>query len=89
MARSPIEMMVDQACGFDLNAPRPEQRPLVLDEETKALLAVVDAAEVWWKGNRPARYRLTQHLKNPAINCHSPAERALAEAMAEWKRLGG
>ncbi len=87
MSRSPIQMMVDQACGFDPNAPKP--KPVTLDAETKALLAVVDAAEVWWKGRRPISFRLAQHLKNPTVNCTDDAEVALARAVAAWKRLGG
>ncbi len=30
MARSPIEMMVDQACGFDQSVQRPAPKPRVM-----------------------------------------------------------
>lgn len=51
-ARSPIEMMVDQACGFDPSAPapaRPPARPPVKadDPETQAVCDVCEAATAW------------------------------------------
>jgi len=49
--RSPIEMMVDKACGItaeDLARPPPEPRPpLDEDKVTKALLRLADAAGAW------------------------------------------
>ncbi len=47
---SPIEMMVDKACGVDVAACHPS-RPVAaeLDEAAKALLAVADCAVAWRK----------------------------------------
>lgn len=44
--------------------------------------ALLNAARVWWKGNRPAGWSLEAHLDNPAVNCRGEAERALAELVA-------
>lgn len=47
MSRSPIEIMVDKACGItsgDLATTRVKTR---LDHATEALLAVADAAVAW------------------------------------------
>lgn len=30
MSRSPIEMMIDKATGFDPNAPKPPRKPMVM-----------------------------------------------------------
>lgn len=46
MSRSPIEMMVDKACGFDPEAPRAAEQAT---EEVSALLMVADAALAWWR----------------------------------------
>ena len=45
MARSPIEMMVDRACGFDPDAPRPPKPPI--DLEASTLMRVGTAAVAW------------------------------------------
>jgi hypothetical protein len=50
MARSPIEMMIDKACGMtaeDLAKPAPPPRDL--DADTKALMDVGTAAVQWLK----------------------------------------
>jgi hypothetical protein len=47
-ARSPIEMMVDKACGFDPNAPSPPRPPVKADDpETQAVCDVCEAAAAW------------------------------------------
>ena len=59
MARSPIEMMVDKACGFDPDVPRPAVTRTVVDRDTQALMNVGDAALAWLrqreKGNQDSR----------------------------------
>lgn len=61
MARSPIEMMVDKACGYD--ASKKES----LDEKrSKALVAVADAAvkwRKWMKKNKHASAREEELMK--------------------------
>lgn len=57
MARSPIEMMVDKACGFDPDAPRPE--PVTrrdVDSDTLALMNVGSAAVAWLKERENGNY---------------------------------
>lgn len=84
--RSPIEMMVDQACGRDPNAV-PEKAPL--EDETKAFMQVVDTAKAWWESRRPADFDVDAHLRNPTVNTNSAAETALATAVANMVVLGG
>lgn len=45
-ARSPIEMMIDQACGIDPNAEPAVQAPST-SPDTQALIDVGDAATSW------------------------------------------
>ena len=40
-ARSPIEMMVDKACGFDPNAPPPPREPVKADDEQTQLVCAM------------------------------------------------
>ena len=50
MTRSPIEMMVDKACGLtadDLSKHAPKPRDV--DQDTKALMDVGNAAVAWLK----------------------------------------
>ena len=48
IARSPIEMMIDVACDFDPNMPRPEPRKTkATDVDAQALMNVGDAAVAW------------------------------------------
>jgi hypothetical protein len=50
--RSPIEMMVDKACGYDPSKDTaPAKEPLA--DESAALLAVADAAVAWQKVMMP------------------------------------
>ena len=75
MRRSPIEMMVDNACGVtpeDLARPAPKPNVQELDRETQALLKLADAAKAW-------------HL-DPGRDGGVPA---LHAACAEWVALGG
>lgn len=47
MRRSPIEMMVDQACGFDPTADRTETKARDEDADTAAVMAACNAAVAW------------------------------------------
>ncbi len=47
-ARSPIEMMVDQACGFDPNAPPPPREPVKADDEQTQLVCDACTALAAW-----------------------------------------
>lgn len=48
MARSPIEMMVDKACGMTAeDLARPAPTPRDVDADTKALMDVGNAAVAW------------------------------------------
>ena len=50
MARSPIEMMVDKACGVTAaDLARPVPKPRDVDDDTKALMDVGTAAVAWLK----------------------------------------
>ena len=50
MARSPIEMMVDKACGITAeDLARPALKPRDIDHDTKALMDVGTAAVAWLK----------------------------------------
>jgi hypothetical protein len=70
-ARSPIEMMVDKACGFDPDAPTKPP----LEEETKALCAVGDAAVTWFKKMSPSL-------------CRTKEEENLFQAASKLFKLG-
>lgn len=75
MHRSPIEMMIDKACGVtaeDLVRPPPKRAVQAMDRETQALLNVADAAKAW-------------HL-DPS---RDGSAAALHAACAEWVALGG
>ena len=46
--RSPIEMMVDKACGFDPNAPPPPRVPVKADDEqTQVVCDACTALAAW------------------------------------------
>lgn len=50
MVRSPIEMMVDKACGVTAEElVRPAPKPRDVDHDTKALMDVGTAAVAWLK----------------------------------------
>jgi hypothetical protein len=69
VARSPIEMMVDRACGITEASPPPPQRPTP-DEQTEALLAVCDAAVTWLEAKE-----LNTFTKEHEIALEEAAER--------------
>lgn len=46
------------------------------------LLAVADAAEVWWRSKKPIAWKRRKHFSNPTINCTTENEQALAKAVA-------
>lgn len=52
--------------------------------DLELLKAVGQTAHVWWRTKRPAMYSLEQHLNHPTINCDTPRERELAQAVAQW-----
>ncbi len=78
MPRSPIEMMVDKACGVDPNALRATLRPnlVALDAEAQALLSVADAAKSWWEAGERGEVTAL-HVAQ------------LKDAVADWVHLGG
>jgi hypothetical protein len=47
--RSPIQRMVDEACGFDPDAPAPPKEPVQppTDEEVRIFTECMDAAMKW------------------------------------------
>lgn len=62
-ARSPIEMMVDRACGFDPNNP-PPAKPKPSDAEIQAAFTeVFDAALAWQKNYKKGATRLISAVK--------------------------
>lgn len=75
---SPIERLIDQATGYRpapaAVPPRLPAAPPNLDAETKALLAVADAAKRWHCARASTR---------------AAREKALHEATKEWIRVGG
>ena len=75
---TPIERMVDEACGVGtrFEAPKPKRN---LDAETRALLDVADAAKAWWES------RAEHGLEEPQ---RLAIERNLSEAVEEMVRLG-
>lgn len=89
--RSPIEQMVDRACGIsptELQRMQQEAKELE-DKQTRALLAVEKAARGWWLTKRPVGWKRSQHLANPTVNCTDAKEKALAHSVAKWVKLGG
>lgn len=57
--RSPIEMMVDKACGFDPANPPPVSKPEEMPENAPALmLEIVDAAKAWDRNHKKGTPRL-------------------------------
>ena len=48
------------------------------------LLAVADAAVVWWVMKAPIQWSREKHIANPHVNCSSAAEKTLAQAVANW-----
>ena len=77
---SPIERMVDEACGV----PSLNHKTEALDRQSKALLRLADAAERWWGTRRPMSFDEQQHLDNPAVNCVGTSEIELARSVAAW-----
>lgn len=74
--RSAIEMMVDQATGYDPEAHKPEPRKvMVVDEATQALMNVGDAAVAWLRARNDP-----DNLKD--------AERVLVESARVLKAAG-
>ena len=46
--RSPIDMMVDKACGFDHNAPPPPREPVKAEDEQTQLVCDACTALAKW-----------------------------------------
>ena len=79
---TPIERMVDEACGVSAAPPYDvarERDKRALVSETLALLAVADAAKSWWES------RAEHGLEDPQ---RMTIERNLSEAVEELVRLG-
>ena len=43
-----------------------------------------EASIRWWESKRPVGWSEDQHLAEPTVDCASPAEQALARAVARW-----
>lgn len=89
--RSPIEALVNQACGIspaEIKRMKKEATELA-DAQTAALLALEKSARAWWLQRRPVGWTRRKHLANPAINCNGKDEIRLAEMVANWIKLGG
>lgn len=70
---SPIESMIDKACGFDRGAFERSQKE-ELDKEAALLLAVADAAVAWL-------YRTPNNEDELSVK--------LADAARTWESIGG
>ena len=57
------------------------------DPAADALLAVADAAVMWWVGKRPVLMSIEQHRAHPTINCATDSECRLARAVAAWNEV--
>ena len=92
---SPIEMMVDQASGFDPTQPSTETVSKTAEELAEAsilLLKVADAAKKWWEQRRPKRWTEKLHLQSPYYTDHLPSATAnmdLCKAVADLIKIGG
>ena len=89
--RSPIEQMVDRACGIspaEIERMKKEAAELA-DAQTAALLALEKSARAWWRQRRPVDWTRRKHLANPTVNCNGKDEIRLAEMVANWIKLGG
>lgn len=85
MDRTPIEMMIDQACGCDVEAVCAEQER---DQQcADALLILAEAAKRWWIARNP-HVLLDEHLAHPLMNCFQKSEKDLALAVANLLKLG-
>lgn len=49
---------------------------------------VIELAYKWWCGKRPLGWTEIHHLSLPSINCVTPAEIFLANAVASWVSCG-
>lgn len=58
-ARSPIEQMVDRACGISPEAIQLMQKEAteLADAQTAALLALEKSARAWWRQRRPVGWK--------------------------------
>jgi len=93
---SPIEMMIDKACGVPpgFKPARPQRlsrKEQDLPEASKLLLEIADHAEAWWRGYRPDGWSLRRHIADPVVNIPMllPAHQKLARKIARWKEIGG
>ena len=63
MSRTPIERMVDEACGFDPNAPAPLPEPprVPSEEDVLVFVATMDAAMRWHRRPSDPKRRKSLH----------------------------
>src|SRR5579859_839634 len=90
MNRSPIQQMVDRACGFtpEEAARVDAERKASQDADTERLLAVAEAALWWWSCNKPVGWTLAKHRRNPTVNCAYDSQAQLARAAAALSIAG-
>lgn len=91
--RSPLAFMLNPGLAFPPTkqpsgavAPQPPQGGA---EPGGVAGQVLAAAHAWWESKRPAQWTLQQHLQAPDVGCETPAEKALAQAVASWERTTG
>ncbi len=61
-----------------------QPRTLAPKEASEILLALADAAVVWWTMKRPVTWTLDMHISANHYNCNNDAERRLARAVSQW-----
>ncbi len=87
--KSPMDTLVDQACGFD--PAEADNLWKKLDVERRdAVMQAIDELIAWWLSKRPEGWSKRRHLANPLVNRHLGLleECALATSAARLVRLG-
>ena len=88
--RSPIEIMIDQACGL---GPSDVDKILAEKEEnrTQAIVDLANAAIAWWDShckNYGLKWSRKKHMENPHINCFTGPQRLLCDAVVKLLKNG-
>ena len=53
--------------------------------DLERMRAVVEAAEAWWLAHRPLEWDEEQHRATPRVNCATPTQVALADAISNLR----